>query len=46
MLDLISFGLGFVVAPVAYVIFGAAAYSAYCTGKWLLATSFRHSKPV
>jgi hypothetical protein len=36
MLDLTSFGLGFLVAPVAYVLVGAAAYSAYCTAKWLV----------
>jgi hypothetical protein len=36
MLDLTSFGLGFLVAPVAYVIVGAAAYGAYCTAKWLV----------
>jgi hypothetical protein len=41
MLDLTSFGLGFAVAPVAYVVFGATAYSAFCTGKWL-ASSLRH----
>ncbi len=35
MFDLTSFGLGFAVAPVAYVIFGAAAYSTFCAGKWL-----------
>ncbi len=35
MLDLTSFGLGFAVAPVAYVIFGASAYSIFCAGKRL-----------
>jgi hypothetical protein len=35
MLDLTSFGLGFAVAPVAYLIFGAAAYSLFCAGKRL-----------
>ncbi len=35
MLDLTSFSLGFLVAPVAYVILGAAAYSSFCAGKRL-----------
>ena len=42
MLDLTSFSLGFLVAPVVYVIFGAAGYSTFCAGK-RLASSFRHS---
>ncbi len=37
MLDLTSFSLGFAVAPVAYVIVGAAAYSSFCAGKRLAA---------
>lgn len=45
MLDLISFGLGFAVAPVAYIIFGVAAYSTFYAGK-RLASSFRHAKPI
>jgi hypothetical protein len=35
MLDFASFSLGFVVAPVVYVILGAAAYSSFCAGKRL-----------
>jgi hypothetical protein len=35
MLDLTSFSLGFLVAPVVYVIIGAAAYSSFCAGKRL-----------
>ena len=38
--DLASFGLGFAVAPVAYLVFGAAVYTIFCTGKWLR-SSFR-----
>ena len=37
MLDLTSFSLGFVVAPVVYVILGAATYSSFCAGKRLTA---------
>ena len=37
MLDLTSFSLGFLVAPVVYVILGAAAYSSFCAGKRLAA---------
>jgi hypothetical protein len=37
MLDLTSFSLGFLVAPVAYVIVGAVAYSSFCAGKRLAA---------
>ena len=37
--DLASFGLGFAVAPVAYLVFGAAVYTIFCSGKWL-ASSF------
>ena len=29
--DLASFGLGFAVAPVAYLVFGAAVYTIFCT---------------
>jgi hypothetical protein len=42
MLDLTSFGLGFLVAPVVYVMFGAAVYSAFGAGK-RLASPARYS---
>lgn len=45
MLDLTSFSLGFLVAPVAYVILGAAAYSSFCAGK-RLASLLRAQKPL
>jgi hypothetical protein len=37
--DIASFGLGFAVAPVAYLVFGAAVYTIFCSGQWL-ASSF------
>ncbi len=37
MLDLTSFSLGFLVAPVVYVILGATAYNSFCAGKRLAA---------
>jgi hypothetical protein len=43
MLDFTSFGLGFLVAPVVYVMAGAAVYGAYCSAKWM-ASSLRHSR--
>jgi hypothetical protein len=43
MLDLPSFSLGFLVAPVVYVMFGAAAYAAYCAAK-RLTSSYRDSR--
>ena len=38
--DLASFGLGFAVAPVAYLVFGAAIYAVFCVAKGLT-SSFR-----
>ncbi len=43
--DITSFGLGFAVAPVAYLLLGTAAYGAFCASKWLTAP-FRRWKHI
>ena len=36
MLDSKSFGLGFAVGPVGYILFGAVIYGVFCIGKRLV----------
>lgn len=40
MLDLMSFGLGFAVAPVVYLLLAAAVYGVLSAAKWLAASIF------
>lgn len=44
--DIASFGLGFAVAPVAYMVLGAMVYGVICTGKWLTSPFRRRWKLI